>query len=390
MRIGINASFLRKQNTGIGQVTVNFLKKLAEMSNAGGQASEAEFILYMEEDAELELPKNFFKNIFLPVYKRDDLIRKIWWEKYLLPEKIKKDKCDVFLNLYQSPTVLDGTLQVMLVHDIIPKIFPQYLNNWRKKIYQKLTEKAIKKADKIVAVSHRTEKDLIQHLGIDSEKISVSYVDVDPIYKEEISENENRRVMEKYNLEPGYIYCSGGLEIRKNVEGVMRAYKIIVERSGKIGVFPKLVISGRLMPKLAPLVTDAKQLAEGLEIREHVVLLDFVLQEDAPALYRNALISMFPSMYEGFGLPVLEAMSQGTPVITAKTSSLPEVGADAVLYCDPKNIDEIAKIMRSLIASEELRRTLSEKGKERAKHFSWDSFAEKVLNIIVSIKKSGI
>ena len=127
----------------------------------------------------------------MPPYKRDDLIRKIWWEKYLLPKKVEMDKCDVFLSLYQSATILqDNVSHIMVVHDIIPKIFPEYLNNWRKKIYQRLIEKAIKNVDKIIAVSHRTEKDLIQHLGIDAAKISVSHVDVDEIYKKEVSDEE--------------------------------------------------------------------------------------------------------------------------------------------------------------------------------------------------------
>ncbi|KKU54973.1 MAG: hypothetical protein UX75_C0015G0034, partial [Candidatus Moranbacteria bacterium GW2011_GWE2_47_10] len=158
MKIGINASFLRKQNTGIGQVTTNFIKKLAEfqISNFKFQNQDVEFILYLEEDVDLELPDNFKQNVFLPKYKRDDLIRKVWWEKCLLPKKIKEDKCDVFLSLYQSPTVLSEKVvrkHLMLVHDIIPKFFPNYLDNLRKKIYWKLTERAIRKADKIISVS---------------------------------------------------------------------------------------------------------------------------------------------------------------------------------------------------------------------------------------------
>jgi glycosyltransferase involved in cell wall biosynthesis len=119
-----------------------------------------------------------------------------------------------------------------------------------------------------------------------------------------------------------------------------------------------------------------------LELEDHVTLLDFTLQEDLPALYKNAAMFIYPSFYEGFGLPVLEAMNQGTPTITAKTSSLPEVGVDAVLYCDPNSLEDLAMVMRNLLNNDHLRSALSIKGKERAKHFSWDKFAEKVLNII--------
>lgn len=396
MRIGINASFLRKQNTGIGQVTVNFLKKLAELpasnllrrySDFHNQDNEIVFFVYLEEDVDLKLPDNFKKRIFLPKYKRDDLFRRILWEKYLLPKKIKEDGCDVLLSLYQSATILPKkTKHIMIVHDIIPKLFPQYLNNLRKKIYQRFVNKAIKKAGKIIAVSHRTEKDLIQYLKIDPKKITVSHIDVGNVFKQKVSDYESQRVMKKYDLEPGYIYNGGGLEIRKNVERILRAYRNISNKHARSGWLPKLVISGKLMPELAPLVTDVEKLRETLYLHKQVVLLDYVPQEDLPALYKNASVFVYPSLYEGFGLPVLEAMNQGTPVITSKVSSLPEVGSDAVLYCDPHKTEDIEMVIKNLLNNNHLKAALSMKGRERATHFSWDRFVEKTMNIIRELK----
>ncbi|EKD58623.1 MAG: glycosyl transferase group 1 [uncultured bacterium] len=396
IKIGINASFLRKQNTGIGQVTINFLKKFIEISNlayrqAGlkSQIPNMEVILYLEEDVDFELPENFIKKVFLPVWKRDDLIRKILWEMFSLPAQIKKDECDVLLSLYQCPTVLRSLLRnktktkhLMIVHDIIPRIFPAYLNNWRKKVYQYLSERAIRRVDKIIAVSHRTEKDLIQHLEIEASKISVAYIDVDEIYKEKLSEESKSLMLEKYKLKPGYILNGGGLEVRKNTENVLRAYKILLESYGRASWLPKLVISGKLMPELAPLVCDAESLVKGLGLENDVVLLGYVQQEDLPALYHNASVFVYPSLYEGFGLPVLEAMNQAVPVITAKTSSLPEVGADCVLYCDPQDVDDLAMVIKNVLMNNHLQAALSIKGFERAKHFSWDKFIEKIINII--------
>ena len=378
-KIGINASFLRKQNTGIGQVTINFLKKLMEVGS-----EEFEFVLYLEEDVALELPKGFSKKVFLPKkYQRDDLIRKVWWEKFSLPSVAKKDGCSVFISMYQSPTVMPSNIKhLVIAHDIIPKLFPEYLNNWRKKFYQALTEKGLQKADKIIAVSHRSEKDLIQHLGINPQKISVSYIDVDDIYKKEVSEDESRMILEKYNLEAGYIYTGGGLEVRKNTESVLRAYKILLEAYGHASWLPKIVISGKMMPELAPLVTDVEGAVAGLGIEKESVLLGHVPQEDLPALYKNASVFVYPSLYEGFGLPVLEAMKQATPVITSKVSSLPEVGSDSVVYCDPKSVDDLAMVMKNVLTNDHLKAALSIKGKERATHFSWDKFVSKVVNII--------
>jgi glycosyltransferase involved in cell wall biosynthesis len=380
---------LRKQNTVIGQVTANFIKKLAECQVSNVKYQTFEYFLYLEEKLpkNIKLPKNFHKKVFLPKYKRDDLIRRILWEKILLPKKIKEDKCDVFLSLYQSTTILcSKTKHVMVVHDIIPKLFPQYLNNLRKKLYQLLVQRAIKKADKIIAVSHRTEKDLIQHLGIDPKKISVSYVDVDDVYKKNVPDIESQRVLKKYKLKAGYVYNGGGMDIRKNTENVLRAYKFLLEKYKNVDWLPKLVISGKLMPELAPLVTDAKKLIKELNISDRVILLNHVPQEDLPALYKNASIFIYPSLYEGFGLPILEAMNQGTPVITSKISSLPEVGSDAVLYCDPNKVEDIAMVIKNVLNNNHLKAALSMKGRERATHFFWDKFVEKILNITENLK----
>ncbi|EKE25008.1 MAG: glycosyl transferase, group 1 [uncultured bacterium] len=351
-----------------------------------------EFVLYLEEDIDLELPENFKKVVFLPSWKRDDLIRKIWWEMFSLPAQIKKDECDILLSLYQCPTMLRSKLRnnkktkhLMIVHDVIPKLFPDYLNNWRKKLYQYLTERAIKKVDKIIAVSHRTEKDIVQHLGVGSEKISVCHIDVDEIYKKRVDEQDALFVQNKYELMPGYIYTGGGLEVRKNTESVLRAYKILLESYGHASWLPKLVVSGKMMPELAPLVCDVEAAMKGLELEKEVKLLGFVAQQDLPAIYRSASVFVYPSFYEGFGLPVLEAMNQGTPVITAKTSSLPEVGSDSVLYCNPNDVDDLAMVLKNVLTNNHLQAALSLKGSERAKHFSWDKFTVKILNIMKSL-----
>lgn len=385
MRIGINASFARKELTGIGQVTVNFLKKLSQ------QKTDDEFVLYLEEDLpkNIKLPKNFTKRIFLPFWKRDDLARKILWEKYSLPRRVKKDGCAVLLSLYQCPTITTiDVAHIMVVHDIVPKLFPEYLNNFRKKKYWNLTEKAIKKADKILAVSSRTEKDLIQHLGIEAEKITVNYIDCDEIYKKTVDTRHASSVLQKYKLKPGYILAGGGMEVRKNVEGVIRAYKYLLESNKTlhfIKEMPALVIYGKLLPQLAPLALDAEKLLRELNMTAHVKLLDRTPQADMPALFEQALFFVYPSHYEGFGIPVLEAMSVGTAVIASKKSSLPEVGWDSILYCNPDDMKDIAMVMKNVLLNPELRATLMQRGKERAQHFSWEKFVTKALNVIKSL-----
>ncbi|MEF3692425.1 MAG: glycosyltransferase family 1 protein [Candidatus Moraniibacteriota bacterium] len=374
MKIGINASFLRKPGNGIGQVTLNALKSLAgfDFKIFDKNLKNAEHILYLEEDCKEDFLARFERRVFLPFYKRDDLIRKVLWEKYLLPRKVSRDGCEEFISFYQCPTVFSQKIKhTMVVHDIIPELFPEYLDNRRKKLYWYLTKKAIKKADKIIAVSQNTRDDLIKHFGIEREKIEVRYIDVDEIYKREISPAESEKILQKYNLTPGYIYTGGGLEKRKNIQTLIIAYKELLKSGESL---PELVISGKLMPALAPLIIDVEKMVAEEGLGGKVKILDFVPQQELPAIYKNALFFAYPSLYEGFGMPVLEALNQGVPVLSSERSSLMEVAGLAALYFDPENIIEIKERIKRIIKDEGLQRELVKKGTEQVKRFSWEKF----------------
>jgi glycosyltransferase involved in cell wall biosynthesis len=194
--------------------------------------------------------------------------------------------------------------------------------------------------------------------------------------------------LKKYGLKSGYIYNGGGLDLRKNTEALIRAYGSLIESNKKLHFvkdFPDLVISGKMMPELAPLILDVEKLVKELNLSEHIKLLGLVPQEDLPVLYKNAEVFVYPSLYEGFGLPVLEAMNVGIPVITSKKSSLPEVGRDAVLYCNPEDIHDIAMVVRNVLLHDHIRDELRRRGKERAKYFSWEKFVEKLFRTIENI-----
>lgn len=383
MNIGINASFLRKPGTGIGQVTVNFLKQLVHYQSSFPAGSE--FFLYCEEVPHLDfiLPENFHIRAFLPWWKRDDLPRKWLWERRLATE-IHKDACEVFLSLYQSSTVFrtsEVSKHVMVVHDIIPRFFPEYRRNMRQSLYWKAVERGIRSADQIVAVSEYTKKDLVHELAFSEDKISVAYPDVAPRFHESLSDGALASVLEKYDIQPGYIYHGGGLEVRKNAERVLRAYKLLITEGQ--AALPQLVISGKIFHSSNKLATDVEGLVEELGLEDHVKLLGFVADEDVPALYRGALFFVYPSLYEGFGLPVLEALRMRVPVLTSDVASLPEIAADAVLYCDPKSVELIADGMRRLIADGALRETLVSTGERQVSRFDWGNFVKKILDTLL-------
>jgi len=370
MKIGINASFLRKLDTGIGQVSHGFVNELAK-----SYSEKNEYFLYLEKDIDLKLPKNFHKRIFLPPWKRDDLIRKIWWEKFLLPKKATEDNCEVFISLYQCPTFLPENIRhTMLVHDLVPKIFPEYLNNWRKKLYFYLSCKAIGHANEIITVSEWSKKDIHKYLKITNNKIKTAYPSIGGEFFEKSTSDKDNKVLDKYGVFGRYIFYIGGFDSRKNVSGLLEAFAKLSENYEVTGV--NLVLGGEDKSRFSHLFTDLKAEIEKFGLTDKVKPIGFVAQKDLPALYRNCEMYVLPSFYEGFGMMPLEAMASGAPVAISKNSSLPEVGGDAVLYFNPHDTNEMARVMGKILRSNKLRLRLAEKGKERAQKFSWKKFVE--------------
>jgi len=395
--IAINASFIRKLESGIGQVTANFLKNLMVIfGEKERDDSPYQFILYLQEDTafDFEVPRNFLIKTIVPKWKRDDLLRQLIWEKQEVVKMAKKDKANAFLSLYQSATKFPRGLKIkhiMLVHDVIPDVFPEYLNNIRKKVYWKCVKEAIKRADKIVAISKHTRDDLMKYLEISYEKISVRYIDCDESYKKQVSQNDAMKILKFYSLTPGYILAGGGMEFRKNIKGVIGGYKTLIDKNGKnsyLKKIPMLVIYGKLMPQLAPIATDAEKIAKEFGVEDRVCFLGQVPQKSMSALFQKALFFIYPSFYEGFGLPVLEAMNSGIPVITSSTSSIPEVGGNAVMYCDPNDPGKIYEAMEKIMKDEKNRELLISKGMNQAANFSWKKFTEKTIDDLNKILES--
>lgn len=395
MKIGINASFLRKPGTGIGQVTSNFLKNLAQNQTVHSHDQNMEFILYCEEKPaeDFVMPVNFQVRVFLPIWKRDDILRKILWEKQVAREALY-DGCDVFLSLYQSSTMFSkrsavngqqkAIRHIMVVHDIIPKIHMEYRGNVRQEILWHRVETGICSADHIIAVSQHTKNDLIRELDMAEEHISVAYPDVSDRFFHLPSPEMVQTVLKKYALKPGYIYHGGGLEVRKNTEMLLRAYKQLTGNNQQTtkNEIPDLVISGKIFNINNKLATDVQGLVRELHVEEKVKLLGFVADEDLPALYRGALFFAYPSLYEGFGLPVLEALRMQVPVLCSDTAALPEVGGKAAVYVDPKDEGAITKQMERLIIDEPLRAELIAQSSLQAVQFSWKQFIQTVVDQI--------
>ena len=364
MRIGIDAFGINHPFTGVGQFTLHLLNSLRSFQGH-------EFFLYMTEDCGRPFPGNFHPRI-LPLKGNRGLFAKKWWEARQVPAAVQRDRCDALLSLYQSAAVMPANFpHVMVVHDVIYVVLPRYRDRLYKRLATALAVRGIRKASHCIAVSHYTKKDLIEHLGMRSEAISVAHIAADPGFTVPAAPEEVDRVLQKHRLTRGYIYHGGGLDDRKNAKGVLEAYALLSEdsRRGKLpDALPALVISGD-----GSECARVRELARTLGIADRLVLLGAVPQDDLPALYRGASIFLYPSRYEGFGLPVLEAMHQGVPVVTSNVTSLPEVGGDAVLYCDPDDATGLAGQVRRVLTDRAVREKLSDLGCRRAARFTWEA-----------------
>lgn len=242
-------------------------------------------------------------------------------------------------------------------------------------------KEAVQYADRIIAISEHTKRDIIKYFNAPEELITVTHLAAGPEYREVKDAAAIRQAKNKYSLPENYILFVGSLEPRKNIKGLLKAYSIIP--AGMRKAFP-LVIAGAK----GWLNSDIPPLLASLGIKESVRFTGYIDSADISALYSGAVLFVYPSLYEGFGLPILEAMSCGTPVVTSNTSSMPEVAGDAALLVDPLNAEELAFGMETVLEKESLRVEMKKKGLARAASFSWDRCAKETVEVYRKVAAS--
>ncbi len=271
--------------------------------------------------------------------------------------------------------------KAMTFHDLSFEYHPEFFS-WRKRIWQKYlmnVEQEAQGAEKIIAVSRSTKEDLMDFYKINPGRIKVIYSGVDDKFeKKELCESESEGIKKKYRLPQNFILYFGTVEPRKNIVGLISAFQLIKGRIKNKEL--KLVIAGAR----GWLYQDIFKAAKNSKYSQDIIFTGFVEPADKVFLYNLASLFVYPSFFEGFGFPPLEAMACGLPVITSNTSSLPEVVGDAALMVDPYNIDELAWAMAEVLAGDDLRRELIARGLARAKMFSWEKCAKETLDFLTS------
>jgi glycosyltransferase involved in cell wall biosynthesis len=363
VRIAIDARKLR--DYGIGTYIRNLLRHLARLDD------RTEYVvLCREEDCAFaaELGENFRA---VPERSRGYSIR----EQIAVPLDLRREAADLFHAPHYVLPPLAPCRSVVTIHDCIHLRFPQYLPNRLGYAYARTSLwVAAHRSARVLTVSEASKRDILRYFRIPDSKVAVIYNAIDERFNEEPPADEVMRVRERYQLNDPFILYAGNIKPHKNLERLIEAFHVI--RRGEFE-HVKLLIIGDEISKYATL----RRTVHRYKLHKHVRFFGFVSDATLAILYRLARVFVFPSLYEGFGLPPLEAMASGTPVITSNVSSLPEVVGDAAMLIDPYEPDAIAGAMRRVLADDRLRDDMRERGLARVREFSWDRSIRRVREI---------
>jgi len=380
MRIGLDCQPLLGTKTGIGWYWHHLLKELA------GVSQDDHFFLFgfSHSGKKPNLPEDLMKKanigmLFPKVFPRTAILGLSRISLGLIPGKFFP-KLDLvhFPNFTAFPV---GRARIVVtVHDLVYKLFPFTVDEKVRIILELFFPSSLKTAHVIIADSKSTERDLLKFFPFVNGKTRVVYPGLDPIFSPVDDQIAKEAFLQRYHLER-YILYVGTLEPRKNLLNLLKAYEKLC-RNSTTSSLPDLVLVGTKGWKNSLLFQYFENLNKEIQAKIH--FLGYLPREELPILYSCADVFVFPSLYEGFGLPVLEALACGAPVVTSSTSSLPEVGGDVVLYVDPQSPEDIAEKIYALLNDENLGERRN-RGVLRAREFSWKKAAMEIYEIYKSI-----
>jgi glycosyltransferase involved in cell wall biosynthesis len=261
---------------------------------------------------------------------------------------------------------------VVTIHDLSFHHFPEWLGAGWRDHFIKDVRSAIRRADLFITVSEFIRDEMVEHLGVAEDRIVPIHHGVEPRFTVEGEDDERDILKNRHDLPDLYLLSVATQEPKKNIPGLLRAYRILLDR---IPGAPRLVLVGKRGWGPGSLEEETSKLG----LQNKVVFLGYISTEDLPGLYRHAELFLFPSLYEGFGMPLLEAMASGCPVVASRISAIPEVTGDAGVLIDPHDPEEISGAIADLLLDDERRRDLSRRGIERAARFTWEETARKTL-----------
>ena len=373
MKVAIDVRTINKPRSGVGHYVTNLIREFQKIDKENSYcliSNNGEF------EAEFASRPNF-ENYRTWISNENHLVGDLW-ESFYLPGLLQRKGVSVFHGpAFMIPLRFSGFRTVVTIHDIVAFIKPETVPLKYALYMRFLIGLVVRKADRVITPSESTKQDLIDRLKVPEEKIEVVYEAVSDEFKPWSGPGRAEQVKRKFGIRDRYMLFVGNLEPRKNLVRLMRAFERARDRLG--GAY-QLVISGKKGWLYKDILTTYEQVNRG-----DVILTSYVSDKDLVDLYRSADMFVFPTLYEGFGLPVLEAMGCGAPVITSSVSSIPEIAGDAAVLVDPLDIGQISEAMVEVAFSEALRANLREKGLRQAAGFTWTKTAERTLEIYRSV-----
>ncbi len=364
MKIVISAWHLKNRNVGIGRYTYHLIEKLARVDHA----NQYEILIPAESHDFQSSPNVRYRLIRLPVFKR-----RVW--EQLAPLVV--GNYDLLHFPYDSCIGMKRGKFVVTLHDAKPILFPSKSNrrNWKQRLKDMIAPNPLEKIDHVVTVSECSRRDLMEQMGIPEDRITVIHQGVD---LEKFSPSTASPV-KRFEFTP-YVLCVAGTDPTKNVRSLIEAFSKL---RPEIRSQHHLVLVGDVQKN-----KELQQCVQEQGIADRTVFTGVVSDTQLAEFYQHASVFVFPSLYEGFGLPVLEAMACGCPVITSNTSSLPEVVGGAGMLVNPRDREELIEAMTKVLTDAVLAGTLCKSGREQAEKFSWEKTARATVDLYERIGHS--
>jgi glycosyltransferase involved in cell wall biosynthesis len=373
MRVGIDYTAAARQGGGIGRYTRELVAALLKLESSHRYTVFAATGGLENGDWRPEIGDSNTRFRAIPL--TDDWLHRLWQRLRLpIPVELVTGPLDIFYSPdFVLPPTLRATCTLLTVHDLSFLHFPDAFVPSLREYLERVVPRSVARADRVLADSESARDDIVTRFGTSPEKVEVLYGGVDSRFRPEKAPGEEARLKAEYGIEAPYILSVGTLQPRKNYVRLIKAFASLPLAN------LRLYIAGGY----GWLCEDI--LAEAEKHGDRVRVLGFVDDADLPALYRNAALFAFPSLYEGFGIPPLEAMACGTPVVCSDASSLPEVAGDAALMVDPFDVDGLAEAMARALEDASLRRGMVAKGLSQAARFTWEDAAYQLLDVFEAL-----
>jgi glycosyltransferase involved in cell wall biosynthesis len=367
MRIGIDATALPQQPVGAGNYMINLVRALS------GQESEFEFAVFLQRSGREQIGLEPGPRLEYIVVTDRSPAQRLLWEQIAFPRLVVNSGAELLHSLHYTRPYRLNCPSVVTFHDMTFFLFPGLHTRIKRYFFPLAIRMSARRAQALIAVSENTRQDAIRLLGLPPDRITTTPLGVDVDFRPCQIEARRQAVQEKYHLPAEFILYVGLIEPRKNLPLLIRAYKSMLESGREIA----LVLGGRFGWDSGYLIEEIS--AFGLQDRVHFT--GYISREDLPIVYNLASLFVYPTRYEGFGLPVLEALACGTPTITSAVASLPEIAGDAVAWVPPGDEQALAQTMSALLADQAWRQQLAVKGPVQAAQFTWNRTAQLTLQV---------